>query len=172
MAGEIVNRVEKSGIVSLNLEELLPSFPIVSIDLKDQLFQEMILREKDFREWIKTNDWSQYEGKHVALFCSADAIIPTWAYMLVGTKLDGIAASYFTGEAKDLKARLIESFINEMNAEDYRDARVVIKGCSDEALPVSAYTAVAAKLQPVVKSLLFGEPCSTVPLWKKPRSKA
>ncbi len=171
MAEEIVNRVAKSGIVSLNLEELLPDTPVTAIDLKEQLWQEMILREQDFRDWVKAHDWEQYKDQYVGIYCSTDAIIPTWAYMLVASKLTGIARRVIQGDAAAAAEAVVMDFIHQINPEDYTDARVVVKGCSEKAIPIAAYTALTEKLQPVVKTLLFGEPCSTVPVYKQPRKR-
>lgn len=171
MAEEIVNRVAKSGIVSLNLEEVLPDTPVTAIDLKNQLWQEMILREKDFREWVKQHDWEQYTGFYVGIHCSADAIIPTWAYMLVASKLTGTAKRVVQGDATAAAEAVVMDYINGIDPADYADARVVIKGCAEKAIPLAAYTALTEKLQPVVKTLLFGEPCSTVPVYKQPRKR-
>lgn len=170
MADEILNRVTSSGIISLNLEELMPAFHVESIDLKEQLWQELILKEKDFRAWIKETDWSVYEGKHVSISCSNDAIIPTWAFMLVASALNPFAKSISALPADHVKRNLILSFIEEMDLTSYEGARVVVKGCSDADIPMDAYTLLVNRLQPVVKSLLFGEPCSTVPIYKKPRN--
>lgn len=169
MADEILNRVTSSGLISLDLEELLPRFEIEVIDLKHQLWQELMLKEKDFRAWIKESDWSQYQGKNVSIVCTADAIIPTWAYMLVASALAPFAQTVSTSSQDDIRKSLTLSFINEMSVDAYADARIVVKGCSDESIPLEAYTALVQKLQPVAKSLLFGEPCSTVPIYKKPR---
>lgn len=171
MAEEIVNRVAKSGIVSLNLEELLPDTPVTAIDLKDQLWQEMILREKDFRDWVKQHDWDQYAGHYVGIYCSTDAIIPTWAYMLVASKLTGVAERVIQGDATVAAEAVVMDYINGIDPENYREARVVVKGCSEKAIPLAAYTALTEKLQPVVKTLLFGEPCSTVPVYKQPKKR-
>lgn len=170
MADEILNRVTNSGIISLNLEELMPEFHVESIDLKEQLWQELILKEKDFRAWIKETDWSVYQGKHVSISCSNDAIIPTWAFMLVASALNPYAQSISALPAANVKRNLILSFIEEMDLVSFEGARVVVKGCSDADIPMDAYTLLVNRLQPVVKSLLFGEPCSTVPIYKKPRN--
>ncbi len=169
MADEILNRVTSSGLVSLDLEEILPHFEIEVIDLKHQLWQELMLKEKDFRAWIKESDWSQYQGKNISIVCTADAIVPTWAYMLVASALAPFAQTVSTSGPDDVRKSLTLSFINEMSVDAYADARIVVKGCSDESIPLEAYTALVQKLQPVAKSLLFGEPCSTVPIYKKPR---
>ena len=126
-----------------------------------------MLREKDFREFIKTNDWSVYAGKNVAIICSADAIVPTWAFMLVANKLSGLAKSFVFGDLNVLEFSLFKNEIDAINFEDYKDQRVVVKGCSKKPVPVSAYVYLTEKLTPIVKSIMYGEPCSTVPVYKR-----
>lgn len=169
MAEEIINRVAASGLISLDLEEYYHPGERVVYDLKDNLFMNMILKEKDFRTFLKEHDWSQYEGKNVAITCSEDVIIPTWAYMLLTLKLEPVANCVVKGSLKDLEVKLYQEALLTMDFEQYRDARVVVKGCSKVEVPAEVYVEVSRKLQPVVKSLMFGEPCSTVPLYKKPR---
>lgn len=169
MAEEIINRVAASGLISLDLEEYYHPGERVVYDLKDNLFMNMILKEKDFRIFLKEHDWSQYEGKNVAITCSEDVIIPTWAYMLLTLKLEPVANCVVKGSLKDLEVKLYQEALLTMDFEQYRDARVVVKGCSKVEVPAEVYVEVSRKLQPVVKSLMFGEPCSTVPLYKKPR---
>lgn len=167
----IVNKIAESGIVTLNLESYLPAEDSIAVfDLKPFLFKEMILREKDFREALPQHDWTQYEGKHVAITCSADAIIPMWAYMLVVSNLSGIAASVFSGTKQELVNQFAVSKIENIDAGEYEDKRVVIKGCGDIAIDPSAFIAISGKLRPVVKSLMYGEPCSTVPVYKKKKA--
>lgn len=169
MAEEIINRVAASGLVSLDLEEYYHAGERVVYDLKDNLFMNMILKEKDFRTFLKEHDWSQFEGKNVAITCSEDVIIPTWAYMLLALKLEPVANCVVKGSLKDLEVKLYQEALMNMDFEQYRDARVVVKGCSKVDVPAEVYVEVSRKLQPIVKSLMFGEPCSTVPLYKKPR---
>lgn len=166
---EIVNRVATSGIVSLDLEELYHPGERVIFDIKDQLFQGLILREKDFREFLKNHDWSQYTGKNIGIICSEDAIVPTWAYMLLAVQLQPFANSVVFGDLNALEEKLFNDAISKIDLKEFEDKRVVVKGCSKVSVPVSAYVEVARLLKPVVKSLMFGEPCSTVPLYKKPR---
>lgn len=168
MEGEIINRVATSGLQTLDLEEYYTQGDRVLYDIKDNLFQEMILREKDFRAFLKEHDWRQYDNKHVAITCSVDAIVPTWAYMLLATKLDKSATTFF-GSLERLEEELFMRKVSQIDFSEYQDARVVVKGCSKVAVPTSIYVYVAGKLQPYVKSMMFGEPCSTVPLYKKPR---
>lgn len=167
MEDQIINRVAESKLVSLDLEEFLYRGPLKSFDLKDRLFQGLILREKDLRDFVREHDWEQYRDLPVALFCSADAIVPTWAYMLVANKLSGIARSVHFGTEREARAELLHSNIRSMQVEDYRDRMVVIKGCGDDAVTVEAYVLITSLLTPVVKSLMFGEPCSTVPIYKR-----
>lgn len=166
---EIVNRVATSGIVSLDLEELYHPGERVIFDIKDQLFQGLILREKDFREFLKNHDWSQYTGKNIGIICSEDAIVPTWAYMLLAVQLQPFANSVVFGDLNALEEKLFNDAISKIDLKEFENKRVVVKGCSKVSVPVSAYVEVARLLKPVVKSLMFGEPCSTVPLYKKPR---
>jgi hypothetical protein len=165
----IINKVANSGLVSLDLEDLYHKGERVVYDLKDNLFMGMILKEKDFREFLKNHDWTQYVGKNVAVICSEDAVIPTWAYMLLTIKLQPVANMIVFGNLTELDNKLFYDAIAKINPEDYRDARVVVKGCSKVPVPTSAYLEITRLLFPVVQSLMFGEPCSTVPLWKRPK---
>lgn len=167
METEIVNRVAKSGLVSLDLEDYYHPGERIVYDLKDNLFMGMILKEKDFREFLKDHDWSQYAGKNVAVTCSEDAIVPTWAYMLLTLHLAPHANAVVFGSLQDLEEKLYFDAITTIHAEDFRDAKVVVKGCSKVPVPTAAYVEITRKLQPVVASLMFGEPCSTVPLFKR-----
>jgi hypothetical protein len=168
----IVNRVAESDIVVYNLEELWDGRPVVEFDLAPHLVEGLVLREKPFREAMKTHDWAQYRDRHVAVFCSTDAIIPTWASMLVASKLVGVAASVASGRAADL---VRDHFTRALEAEDwsqYEDRIVVIKGCGSKVVPQGAYLIATQKLRGVVRKLMYGEPCSSVPLWRKPKAKA
>lgn len=167
MSDVIVNKVANSGIITLNLEAYLPHSEIVTFDLKEHLFMELILKEKDYREALKNKDWSVYEGKLVAVTCSVDAIIPVWAYMLAVSYIEPVAKDVFMGTAEEMHKHLLIQNIAAINAADYTDQRVVIKGCSDVAIDNVAYAEVTKVLRPVVKSLMYGEPCSTVPIYKK-----
>ena len=167
METEIVNRVAKSGLVSLDLEDYYHPGERIVYDLKDNLFMGMILKEKDFRDFLKDHNWSQYAGKNVAVTCSEDAIVPTWAYMLLTLHLAPHANAVVFGSLQDLEEKLYFDAITTIHAEDFRDAKVVVKGCSKVPVPTAAYVEITRKLQPVVASLMFGEPCSTVPLFKR-----
>ncbi|MEQ8925787.1 MAG: DUF2480 family protein [Fulvivirga sp.] len=169
MQDEIVNRVAKSGIITFNLEDYFDKSESELIDIKGWLFQEMILKEKDFRQYVKDHDWRQYQNKNVAIHCSADAIIPTWAYMLITIALEPYANNIVLGNEKDLNAYLLMKALKEVNVDDYADARVVIKGCSKYPVPDSAYVEITKVLKPVALSIMYGEPCSTVPLYKRPK---
>ncbi len=164
----IVNKIAQSGIITIDLENFSAADESIAVfDLKPFLFKEMILREKDFRAETTAFDWTIYQDKIVAVFCSADAIVPMWAYMLVTSKLKDIAQSVHFGNKEEVKEQILLAKINAIPEEEYVDKRVVIKGCSDHPLPTSAYVAISNKMLPTVASLMFGEPCSTVPVYKK-----
>ena len=167
MAEEIINRVNQSGLTQIDLEDLRVAGDRLFIDIKDQLFQGIALREKDFRTFIADQDWSSYQDKHVAVGCSADAIIPTWAYMLLGVSLTPFAKTLVFGDLHDLEKVLFDQALAKINPSEFQDAKIVIKGCSKESVPTEAYLKITQLLQPVAKSLFFGEPCSTVPLYKR-----
>lgn len=164
----LINKVAESGIITLNLEQYLPDPGALSVfDIKPFLFKEMILREKDFRLALTEHNWEQYRDKHVAVTCSADAIIPMWAYMLIATQLSPVAAGVYSGNLEQLQEQVLVQGIEAIDNSEYTDKRVVIKGCGDKALPGAAFITISKKLRPVVKSLMYGEPCSTVPVYKK-----
>jgi len=162
---EIVNKVDRSGVVQLDLESLWPAGERRVFDLKDYLVDGLVLREKDFRQALKEHDWEAYRDCFVALTCTADAIVPTWAFMLAAVYLDGVARRTVFGDAQRLEEMLFEEALAGLDPSAYRDRSVIVKGCSDK-VPLSAYAALVRVLKPVVKSLQFGEPCSTVPLFK------
>lgn len=167
MEDQLINRVAQSGIMTFNLENYYTRGERKVLDIRDSLFMGMILKEKDFRDWVKQHDWEQYRGTCVAITCSADAIIPTWAYMLIAARLNGVATFYIFGDTAALETALYVQALAEADIEEYRDKRVVIKGCGDLPVPASAYVEISRILLPVVKSLMYGEPCSTVPVYKK-----
>ena len=172
MTDGIVNKVAQSGIITLDLEDWIKEENFTGIDLKDQLWQGLALKEKDFRAWVKEHDWSQYSDQHVYVYCSADAIIPVWAFMLVTSKLNPHTKSVTHGTEEDSRKSFFEGLFHDLDTSTFEDARMVIKGCGDGLVPSSVYTLAVSRLQPLVKSLMFGEPCSTVPVYKKPRIKA
>jgi hypothetical protein len=164
---EIINKVAQSGITTINLEDFYPKGERVLLDIKDQLFQGLILREKDFREFVKNVDWSKYTNNYVAITCSADAVVPTWAYMLLTIHLQPFAKKVVFGTIETLETVLFYELLQRLDVNDYKDARVVIKGCSNLPVPIAAYAEITRLLTPVAKSIMYGEPCSTVPLYKK-----
>ena len=164
---EIVNKVAQSGIITLDLEDLVPERIESHIDIFNQLFQGLILREKDFRAWVKENDWSLYTDHNVALFCSSDAVIPTWAYMLVSSALEPYTKQVYFTNPENLSTLVAERALTAINEEDYLDKRVVIKGCGKRAISNHAYVLLTTKLVRTAKTVMFGEPCSTVPVYKK-----
>jgi hypothetical protein len=165
--GEIKNKVKESGLIQLDLADFKPKETIVGIDLSNQLWQGLVLKEKDFRDWIKTENWEQYKGKVVFIYCSVDAIIPTWAYMLVASSLNGIASIAVVGSKSDLEKQLIQRNIEALNLEGFINGKVIIKGCSDISSPEFAMVTLLNHIQPVVSSIMYGEPCSTVPVYKR-----
>ncbi|MCW3087714.1 MAG: hypothetical protein JWQ78_1100 [Sediminibacterium sp.] len=167
MSETFVNKVAESGLISFDLEAYYPRGPVKVFDLKDYLFMELILKEKDFRAALQTTDWDQYQGANVAITCSADAIIPMWAYMLVASYLQPYAANVVFGDEKKLISTLLLKNLDAVNGEEYTDKRVVVKGCGEVAIPETAYVEITNKLRPFARSIMYGEPCSTVPIYKK-----
>ncbi|MBL4651938.1 MAG: DUF2480 family protein [Flavobacteriales bacterium] len=167
MEDGIVNKVANSTLINLDLSEVYPKIERVQLDIKDQLWEGIALKEKDFREFISTTDWSKYENKCVAIHCSTEAIIPSWAYMLLTVSLDPYANHIAFGSLDELEKVICIQTINQLNIATYTDQRVIIKGCADIPNPEFALVELTKKLTPVVKSLMFGEACSTVPLYIK-----
>jgi hypothetical protein len=163
----IVNKVAASGLVTFNLELYYDQAERVVYDIKENLFHGLMLREKDFREFVKEHDWTAYAGKNIAVICSADAIVPTWAYMLLANKMKPYANEVVFGNVEALEAVLFAKALAKIDLSVYQDARVVIKGCADIDVPVAAYVEITNLLTPVVKSIMYGEPCSTVPIFKR-----
>jgi hypothetical protein len=163
----IINKVAQSGLVTLDPAQFYAPGERVVYDIKDNLFHGLMLREKDVREFVKTHDWAQYQDKNVAITCTADAIVPAWAYMLLANRLAPYARQVVFGDADVLETVLFVKEVAALDVEQYRDQRVVIKGCGDVPVPVSAYVELTQRLTPVAKSLMFGEPCSTVPIYKR-----
>ena len=167
MEEQIINRVAGSQLITFDLEELSAPGERVLFDLKDCLFQGLILREKDFRDFIKLHDWSQYKEKHVAIHCSADAIVPTWSYMLLTIALQPYAAKIVFGNLEELETQLFHDALSNVAWEKFKDAKVVIKGCSKVFVPTTAYVEATDRLREYASSIMFGEACSTVPLYKR-----
>ncbi|MEL7220948.1 MAG: DUF2480 family protein [Bacteroidota bacterium] len=172
MEQPLVNRVASSGLITLKLEEFFPQKKLAHFDLKDFLFMELILKEKDFRTALKEHDWEQYNGQVLLVYCSTDAIIPVWAYMLVAAYAAPVATDVFQGTADDYYRAYFLRQLDQLDADQYRDQRIVIKGCSDHPVPPAAYLEITRRLQPLAKSIMYGEPCSTVPVYKQPRKKS
>jgi len=167
---EIVNRVAASALKVFDLEEYYVPGERVLLDIRDQLYQGMILREKPFRDFIRSHDWSQYKDKFVAVTCSEDTIVPNWAYMLLASSLQPYARTVVFGGLEALEAKIFFDQLKHVDWAQYKDAKVVLKGCSKFPVPTAAYVEATAQLRPYVASLMFGEPCSTVPVYKRPRS--
>lgn len=163
----IVNKVSESGLVSLDLETYYPKDETAMFDLKDYLFMGMILKEKEFREALKNIDWEKYQGKNVAITCTADAIIPVWAYMLVASYLQPVAKEIVMGDEKELHKTIFLKNLSQINVAEFTGQRIVIKGCGETPIGDFAYMEITKLLQPVAKSIMYGEPCSTVPIFKK-----
>ena len=166
---EIINRVASSGLKIFDLEEYHVPGARVLLDIRDQLYEGVILREKSFREFIKSHDWSQYQDKFVAITCSAEAIIPTWAFMLLTSALEPFARTIVFGGLEELETKIFIDALAKVDWQQYADAKVVIKGCSKVAVPTSAYVEATRLIRPYAASIMFGEPCSTVPVFKKSR---
>lgn len=164
---ELVNKVAQSGIVTIDLEKLMNETEIAELDISQFLFRGLLLKEKDFRSALKEFDWSVFQGKTVAVFCSTDAIVAQWAYMLIANYLLPIAQQFYFGTKDEVWNHILLEQIAHIQHQEYVDKMVVIKGCGTQPLPDAAYLEITKKLQPVVKSLMFGEPCSTVPIYKR-----
>jgi hypothetical protein len=167
MSEPIINKVAESGLITLNLEEYYPREEVLLFDLKPYLFMEMILKEKDFRQALQQLEWSLYADKIVAVACTADAVIPVWAYMLVASYLQPIAKEVIMGDEETARKQIFLKNIDAINGSDFTDQRVVVKGCGDLPIGEYAYMEITKKLRPVAKSIMYGEPCSTVPVYKK-----
>jgi hypothetical protein len=162
----IKNRVANSVLVTIDLEDYYPLGNRIVFDIKEWLFEEIILKEKDFRASVKNHDWTQYNNCYVALTCSTDAIIPSWAFMLVATELVPFTKKIIIGNLKELETSIFQDIISQLPTDSYKDKPIIIKGCSEKPIPETAYTQLITKLVPVVKSIMYGEACSTVPLFK------
>ena len=166
---EIINRVTNSSLVTLDLEQLHTQGERITYDITSYLYEGIILREKDFRDHVKTHAWSDYDGKLVSIVCTADAIVPTWAYMLLATALQPYAKKIFFGTVDEMERELFHEKLKAIDWEQYRGSKVVVKGCSDVHVPVSAYVEATSSLVAVASSVMYGEPCSTVPIFKAPK---
>ncbi|WP_299058635.1 DUF2480 family protein [uncultured Polaribacter sp.] len=166
MKEEIVNRVANSKLKTFDLEEIYPKEKRVLFDVKDWLFQELILKETDFRTSVKNHDWSQYKNSFVAITCSVDAIIPSWAFMLVASEITPFANKVVIGNLELLETVIYQELLSFVDFKEYANAPVIIKGCAEKPIPASAYAFLIEKLQPIARSIMFGEACSTVPLYK------
>jgi hypothetical protein len=164
---EFVNKVAESGLITIDLENWYPKGEIVVLDLKDYLFMGMIVKEKEFRDSLKKTDWEIYRNKMVSVICSADAIIPSWAFMLVASYLQPVCKELTLATPDEMRKQVFLRNIQSINSMDYKDQRVIIKGCGDTPIGDFAYLEITRILRPVVRSLMYGEPCSTVPVFKK-----
>jgi len=167
MEDAIINKVAQSALVTLDLEKFYPSGEVVTFDVKDYLFMELILKEKEYRETLKSLDWSIYENKNVAITCSADAIIPLWAYMLAVAYLQPFAKDIEFGTADEAFKILFLKNLQQIDPKEFEDKRVVVKGCGEKKIPENAFVEITKILRPVAKSIMYGEPCSTVPIYKR-----
>src|SRR3954469_13929454 len=167
MENIIINKVAESALTTIDLEEYYPKGETAVFDLKDHLFMGLILKEKDFRAALQSYDWEKFRDKMVGITCSVDAIIPMWAYMLVANYLQPVAKAVLFGEEKNILPTLLVRNISQIKGEDYADKRVVVKGCGDFPIPEAAYIEITNKLRPYAKSIMYGEPCSTVPIFKR-----
>ena len=164
---EIINKVEKRGLITLDLEDFYPKEPRMLFDLKDYLYEGLVLREKEFRENLSKLDWKMYENAYVAVTCTSDAIVPSWSYLLIANYLTGVAKLISFGTLEDLERDIFTEIIDKMDVDSYKDKKIIIKGCSRKPVPQNAYLQLIQKLKPIASSLMFGEACSTVPIFKK-----
>lgn len=167
MSETIVNKIANSGLTTVDLEKYLPSGDVVTFDLKEHLFMGLILKEKDFREALKNLNWPAYQDKYVAIICSADAIIPAWAYMLVVSYLQDVAKDVYVGTSAEMQKHILLKNISAIDVNEFAGQRIVVKGCGDATIESFAYAEITRVLIPAVKSIMYGEPCSTVPVYKK-----
>ena len=167
MADEIINRVANSSLMVFDLEDHYPMGQRILFDIKNWLYEGFVLREKDFRQAVKEHDWSQYKDAYVALTCSTDAIVPAWAYMLLSSSLEPYAKLVIKGDLEQLESSIYQELIPAIDVESYKDKPVIIKGCSNKPVPTNAYIMIIKRLQKVARSIMYGEACSSVPLYKK-----
>lgn len=167
MPDEIVNRVAQSKLITFDLEELYPAGERVQFDIKDWLFEGLILREKDFRASVENHDWQQYKDSYIALSCSSDAIIPGWAFMLISSRLHPFAKKVVIGDLEQLESSIYQDIITNLDVSSFKDKPIIIKGCANKPVPQNAYINAISKIQSVAKSVMYGEACSSVPLFKR-----
>jgi hypothetical protein len=173
MMDEIVNRVQNSGLIAVDLADYLPApGDLMEFDFAPRLWNELILKEKDFRTFLSEHDWTAYAGKHVYLHCSTEAILPSWAFMIVSSKLIGIARTITVGSAQDAKQAAMADTISALDPDAFKDGKLIVKGCSDIPNPEAMMSLFLQRVQPVCSSVMYGEPCSTVPIYKKPKARA
>lgn len=165
----LVNRIAQSGLITFKLEDYVPQVSFAHFDIKDYLFKALLLREKDFRAALKEHDWAQYQDQVLLVYCSSDAIIPMWASMLIATYAQPYTKALYYGSEEDYYGHVVLQAIENLDSAPFVGGRVIVKGCADYPIPPVAYLKITEKLRPVAKSIMFGEPCSTVPLYKKPR---
>lgn len=169
MTDNIVNRVNKSGIITIDFEDVNVPNNLFEIDIKNWLHEGLYLKEKEFRNIIQAHDWQKYKDAFIFIHCSSDAIIPTWAYMLISTKIQELTDNVIVGDKKKLYELIFEKYINSLDFSKYKDKSVIIKGCSSKIIPLSAYHKITTELKPFVRSIMYGEACSAVPIFKKPK---
>ena len=167
MKEEIINRVANSKLITIDLEEYYPNGKRILFDIKDWLYEGFVLREKEFRSSVKDHDWSQYKNTYMALTCSSDAIIPAWAYMLLTTMLTPYAKKVIVGDLEALETAIYQDIISDLDITQYKDKLLIIKGCSEKPVPQNAYILLTSKLTAIAKSVMYGEACSSVPLFKR-----
>jgi len=166
MAG-IKNRVANSSLITFDLEELYPDGPRILLDIKEWLYEGLLLKEKEFRATLTSHDWSRYKGAYVAITCSTDAIVPAWAYMLITINLQPYSQGIVLGNLEQLETSIYQEIIGNLDLSLYKDKSIIIKGCSNRPVPTNAYLMLTAKMRTVAKSVMYGEACSSVPLFKR-----
>jgi hypothetical protein len=168
MKKEIINKVENSSLKTIDLDLLIPKTPRVIFDIKNWLVNDLILIEKDFRELIKNHNWNQYLGKYVSIQCSNNAIIPDWAFLLVSKSLKELEIENFIGSLEIMEHIIVKKTIDKLDLSSFKNKSIIIKGCSKKSIPKASYSFLIDRLQPIAKKIMFGEACSSVPIFKKP----